>query len=205
MCVCMWVYFCVCLKWTVRFLLTFISLWKTSGTLPRYTGDTNCCMDVTSEFVSWPSCALIPSTTNRNFFFSKLNMTYKSFTIYTKMTHELKSFVKWVILEQWLDMSPLTECHFPSLYFSLLKISFSLPTDSLILPLDMYNARWARPPLVAAKKSKPSGPRVLISREKWGLKRIKRAYLVFVYVELLITKIKPKHSRWMFHVYAWRG
>lgn len=61
---------------------------------------------------------------------------------------------------------PLTECHFPSLYFSLLKISFSFPTDSRILPLETYKARWARPPLVAAKNSSPSEARVLTSKEK---------------------------------------
>lgn len=162
------------LMWmTVRvFVLffTFISLWKDSGTLPRYTGDTNCCMDVNSVFVNWPSCALIPSTTNRNFFFSKLNMTYKQ---HSHHTHKemIKYLALWHEWRQWLDRRPLTECHFPSLYFSLLKISFCLPTDSLILPFEMYNARWERPPLVAAKNSSPSAARVLTSKEKWGLQR----------------------------------
>lgn len=58
-------------------LLTFNSLWKVSGAAPRYTGDKNSCMDVSSDCVSWPSCARIPSTTNRNFFFSKLKMTWE--------------------------------------------------------------------------------------------------------------------------------
>lgn len=69
----------------------------------------------------------------------------------------------------WLGCNPLTECHFPSLYFSRLKISFCLATDSLIRPLDMYKARWDCPPLVAAKNNRPSEDRVLTSREKWGL------------------------------------
>lgn len=61
----------------IRLPLTFNSLWKLSGAAPRYTGDKNNCMDISSDCVSWPSCARIPSTTNRNFFFSKLNMTWE--------------------------------------------------------------------------------------------------------------------------------
>lgn len=63
--------------WAISFPLTFNSLWKEAGALPRYTGDMNCCIDFNSAPVSWPSWALIPSTTNRNFFFSRLKTTCK--------------------------------------------------------------------------------------------------------------------------------
>lgn len=144
-------------------LLTFNSLWKVSGAAPRYTGDKNSCMEVNSDCVSCPSCARIPSTTNRNFFFSKLNMIWEQ--SHHTVSHSEAAFGAYCY-HFCSQIGSLTECHFPSLYFSLLKISFSLPTDSLILPLEMYTARWARPPLVAAKNSSPSEARVLTSKEK---------------------------------------
>lgn len=62
--------------WMCDHFATFNSFSRDSGTLPRYTGRRKCCIDLNSALVSWPSWALIPSTTNRNFFFSKLNTTY---------------------------------------------------------------------------------------------------------------------------------
>lgn len=122
-------------------------------------------MDDSSALVSCPSWALIPSTTSLNFFFSKLNITckHKVFNFFLK---QLEVFC-------WYKCNELTVCHFPSLYFSRLKI-FCLPTESLILPFDMYKARWDCPPLVAAKNSMPSCDRVLTSREKCGLWRTKK-------------------------------